>query len=99
MSQHKGESWRFQVVCPHADGVFLVKLQDNADKAWLPMKPSAKDVWSLDLALAPGRYRMLYYLQQGQTIILGGTSGLSANRLSGAHPQVYIEPLESSSPS
>jgi hypothetical protein len=94
MGQMTGESWRFEVRCSEADGVYLMNEVKDICTNCLPMVPLDEETWSLELKLVPGRYKMSYYTMEGTTLFQRGTLGLTGTRTSRPDPRVIIEPME-----
>ncbi len=98
MDDQPGELWRFQVNCPHAERVYLVKEYNDTGKSWLLMKPSGQGNWDVRVGLRPGRYRMTYFVVEGSTYFNCGTVGLAGTRLGPTDRNVVVEPLEQAQP-
>lgn len=94
MSLKADKPWSFHVTCPHADRVYLVKVVDGGTKTWLPMISVEKDVWELDLGLAPGNYQFSYFTAEGETYFNGGSYGLTVFQPPDADPRVVVQALE-----
>ncbi len=92
MADKRGETWRFEVSCPHAERIFLVK-ESHGGKSWLPMTPKSQGSWTIDDWLLPGRYRMTYFIAEGTTYFNGGSFGLVGTRVGPSDPDVFVEYL------
>lgn len=74
------EVWRFEVDCPIADRVYLVRECVGSVTKWTEMRRDGGRSWTLTQRLHPGDYRFRYYLAEGATVLHGGDEGLTVYR-------------------
>ena len=91
MDRPNTELWRFEVDCPTADHVYLVRECDGAVTTWTEMRRDVRG-WSLTQRLIPGNYRFRYYLAEGTTVLHGGDAGLTARRDADPIPAERMQP-------
>jgi len=60
----KTKKVRFNLYAPKAERVFLAGDFNNWDVDNLPMKKDNKGTWKVSLALAPGRYEYLFWVDE-----------------------------------
>lgn len=75
--------WRFSVLCPDADRVFLVKDCIDGATRWIEMQRAGHGQWVLTEPMAPGRYRFRYFAVEGNTYFNCGDANLIAEPLDG----------------
>jgi hypothetical protein len=97
MDGQRGETWQFEVNCPHAERVYLVKDYHDG-KSWILMTSKGRGNWSVKTRLPPGRYRMTYFTAEGTAYFNGGSFGLTGTRLGPNDPGVTVEHMEQPQP-
>jgi len=93
MDDQRGETWRFEVNCPHAERIFLV-MDSRVGKSWLPMVFKGQSNWTVETRLTPGRYRMTYFIAEGATYFNGGSFGLIGTLVGPSDTDVFVEHME-----
>lgn len=97
MEIHTGETWRFQVECPGAERVYLVRETEEGSSTWIEMhaSPGSRgNQWEATHHLSPGRYRFRYFRADGSTYLNCGSHGLLGERVGDVDPQVSIDELQ-----
>ncbi len=86
-----GGRWRFTVLAPHADRVYVVIDPHDGPSAWIEMaRADRAGTWTIEADLTPGlRHRFRYYLAQGTTVLNGGDVGLEATPLTTYTPPPF----------
>lgn len=94
MVKRAGETWRFQVHCPGAERVYLVREPELGPSAWVEMQPAGlRGEWYVTQHLVPGSYRFRYFRNDGKTYVNCGNHGLMGERLDAEDPAVSVESL------
>lgn len=97
MQRRTGETWRFQVECPGAERVYLVREAEGGSSAWIQMQttPGSRGCqWEATHHLIPGRYRFRYFRADGTTYLNCGNHGLYGERVGVVDPHVSIDDLQ-----
>jgi 1,4-alpha-glucan branching enzyme len=94
MTHRAGENWQFEVFCPGAERVFLVREAENGATVWIAMHHVGRGQWTAEHNLAPGRYRFRYFRGEGTTYFNCGNYGLTGTRLGEPVPDVTVDELQ-----
>ena len=98
MISRAGETWKFEVRCPGAERVYLVREAECGSSAWIEMRPIGRGDWEITHRLGPGRYRFRYFRADGMTYLNCGSHGLSGRCVDGADGSVEVEAMEYAMP-
>ena len=94
MVHGKKGMYRFRLVCPGAERVYLVGDFTAWSRTAIEMSEVRPGVWQTDLRLEPGTYRFRYHLDDGRWVTDFAAFGITPNRIDGWDSVLWVpEPV------